>query len=170
MDSSPSAKQRLPLLYLILFCVIVGGISSLWGYQYFGKNSPDFLPQILRTANPGYLSNDFYLNSLSGLSNPRLYFDELLAWLSILMPLTQAFLGLTVLCNILITLEIALLARDLFDGSDSAALVSALAVMSAKTFLLGNFISFSLSPLDPDLLILPLVLAGLWAALRQRPL
>ncbi len=170
MDSSPSVKQRLPLVYLVLFCVLVGSISSLWGYQYFGKNSPDFLPQILRAANPGYLPNDFYLNSLSGPSNPRLYFDGLLAWLSILMPLTRVFLGLTVLCNILMTLGIALLARDLFDGSDGAALVSSVAVMSAKTFLLGNFNDFSLSPLDPDLLILPLVLFGIWAALRQRPL
>jgi hypothetical protein len=170
MDPSPSAKQRLPLVYLVLFCVIVGLISSLWGYQYFGKNSPDYIPQILRAGDPGYLANDFYLNSSSGLSNPRFYFDELLAWLSILMPLTWAFLGLTVLCNILITLEIALLARDLFDGSDGAALVSSLAVMSAETFLLGNFNDFSLAPLDPDLLILPLVLIGIWAALRQRPL
>jgi len=170
MDPSPFVKQRLPLVYLVLFCVLVGLISSLWGYQYFGKNSADFLPQIFRAADPGYLTNDFYLNSLSGLSNPRFYFDELLAWLSILMPLTRVFLGLTVLCNILITLEIALLARDLFDGSDGAALVASLAVMSAETFLLGNFNVFYLSPLDPDLLILPLVLVGIWAALRQRPL
>ncbi|MGD0004178.1 MAG: DUF6798 domain-containing protein [Anaerolineaceae bacterium] len=170
MDLSPSSKHRLPQVYLVLFCVIVGLISSLWGYQYFGKNSPNYLPQILRVLNPGYLSNDFYLNSMSSLSSPRVYFNGLVAWLSALMGLTRVFLGLTVLCNILITLEIALLARDLFDGSDVTALVSALAVMSAKTFLLGNFISFFLSPLDADLLILPLVLAGIWAALRQRPL
>ncbi len=170
MNPSPSSKHRLPLSYLVLFCVIVGGISSLWGYQFFGKNSPNYLPQILRVLNPSYLSNDFLLNSMSSPSSPRLYFNGLVAWLSTLMGLTWVFLGLTILCNILITLEIALLARDLFDGSDSAALVSALAVMSAKTFLLGNFINFSLSPLDADLLIMPLVLAGLWAALRQRPL
>jgi hypothetical protein len=170
MDHSSSSKHRLPLLYLVLFCVIVGVISSLWGYQYFGNNSPDFLPQILRTINPGYLSNDFYLNSTSGLSSPRFYFNGLVAWLSGLLSLTRVFLGLTILCNILLTLETALLTRHLFDGSDGAALVSALAVITAKTFLLGNYNDFSLSPLDAGLLILPLVLAGIWAALRQRPL
>jgi len=170
MDHSPPSKHRLPLVYLVLFCVIVGVISSLWGYEYFGNNSVDFLPQILRTTNPGYLSNDFYLNSTSGLSSPRFYFNGLLAWLSGLLSLTRVFLGLTILCNILLALETALLTRDLFSGSDGAALVSALAVITAKTFLLGNYNDFSLSPLDAGLLILPLVLAGIWAALRQRPL
>ncbi len=168
MDHLP--KHRLPLVYLVLFCVIVGVISSLWGYQYFGNNSVDFLPQILRTLNPGYLSNDFLVNSMSGPSSPRFYFNGLVAWLSGLLSLTRVFLGLTILCNILLALGTALLTRHLFDGSDGATLVSALVVMSARTFLLGNYDHFYIRPLDAGLLILPLVLAGIWAALRQRPL
>lgn len=88
-------KRQLPLVYLALFCIVTGCISALWSYRYYDSNSNtvDYLPQILRTINPNYLPNDFYLNNSIGPASPRFYFDELMAGLARLMTLPRAYLS-----------------------------------------------------------------------------
>ena len=162
-------SRRLPFGYLALFCLLVGGVASLWGYSYIGGNQVEQLPLVMRAIDPTYLSNDFFVNTF-GPTSPRYFFAELLALLARLAPLPAVYLGLTILCNSLSALVTALVARDLFDGSDAAALFAALAVMSAKTFWLGYYNIIYHTPLEPSLLVMPLLLACIWAGLRQRPL
>jgi hypothetical protein len=171
MSQNPtiSHPRRLPLGYLALFCLLVGGIASLWGYSYIGGNQVEQLPLVMRAIDPTYLANDFFVNTF-GPTSPRYFFAELVALLARVLPLPAVYLGLTILCNSLSALVTALVARDLFDGSDAAALFAALAVMSAKTFWLGYYNIVYHTPLEPSLLVMPLLLACIWAGLRQRPL
>jgi len=157
------------MAYLALFCLLVGGIASLWGYSYVGGNQVEQLPLVMRAIDPSYLARDFFVNTFDRTS-PRYFFSELIAILSRLAPLPVVYLALTVLCNSLTALITALFARDLFDGSDAAALLSALAVMSARTFWLGYYNIIYRTPLEPSLLVMPLLLACIWAGLRQRPI
>ncbi len=165
-------KQQLPLVYLALFCIVTGTISALWSYRYYDSNSNtvDYLPQILRTINPNYLPNDFYLNNSTGPASPRFYYDVLMAGLARLMSLPRAYLLMTIFTQIMIALVTALFTRDLFNGSDGAALIAILAVMSVKTFELSFRDNFYYSPLEPSLLVMPLLMVSIWAALRQRPI
>ena len=171
MSQNPptSHPRRLPTGYLALFCLLVGGVASLWGYSYVGGNQVEQLPLVMRAIDPTYLANDFFVNTF-GPTSPRYYFAELLALLARVLPLPAVYLGLTILCNSLSALVTGLAARDLFDGSDAAALFAALAVMSAKTFWLGYYNVIYHTPLEPSLLVMPLLLACIWAGLRQRPL
>jgi hypothetical protein len=171
MSQNPTTlhPQRLPVGYLALFCLLVGGVASVWGYSYVGGNQVEQLPLVMRALDPTFLANDFFVNTF-GPSSPRYFFSELIAMLSRLASLPAIYLGLTILCNSLSALVTALFARDLFDGSDAAALFAALAVMSAKTFWLGYYNIVYHTPLEPSLLVMPLLLACIWAGLRQRPL
>lgn len=157
------------MAYLALFCLLVGGVASLWGYSYIGGNQVEQLPLVMRAIDPSYLANDFFVNTF-GPTSPRYFFAELIALLSRLAPLPAVYLGLTILCNSLSALVTALFARELFDGSDAVALFAALAVMSAKTFWLGYNNIIYYTPLEPALLVMPLLLVCIWAGLRQRPL
>ncbi len=171
MSQNPttSHSRRLSFGYLALFCLLVGGTASLWGYSYVGGNQVEQLPLVMRAIDPTYLANDFFVNTF-GPTSPRYFFAELIALLARLAPLPAVYLGLTVLCNSLSALVTALFARDLFDGSDAAALFAALAVMSAKTFWLGYYNIVYHTPLEPSLLVMPLLLVCIWAGLRRRPL
>ena len=171
MSQNPTTShpRRLPFGYLALFCLLVGGVASLWGYSYIGGNQVEQLPLVMRAIDPTYLANDFFVNAF-GPTSPRYFFAELIALLARLLPLPAVYLGLTILCNSLSALVTALFARDLFDSSDAAALFAALAVMSAKTFWLGYYNIVYHTPLEPSLLVMPLLLACIWAGLRQRPL
>jgi hypothetical protein len=171
MSQNPTIThpRRLSLVYLGLFCLLVGGVASLWGYSYIGGNQVEQLPLAMRAIDPSYLARDFFVNTF-GPTSPRYFFSELIAILSRLAPLPAVYLALTILCNSLTALVTALFARDLFDGSDAAALLSALAVMSARTFWLGYYNIIYRTPLEPSLLVMPLLLACIWAGLRQRPL
>ncbi len=170
MSQNPTISQprRLPFGYLALFCLLVGGVASLWGYSYIGGNQVEQLPLVMRAIDPTYLANDFFVNTF-GPTSPRYFFAELIALLARLAPLPAVYLGLTILCNSLSALVTALFARDLFDGSDAATLFAALAVMSAKTFWLGYYNVVYHTPLEPSLLVMPLLLACIWAGLRRRP-
>jgi hypothetical protein len=169
LKPASSHPRRLPLFYLALFCLLIGGIASLWGYSYVGGNQIEQLPLVMRAIDPSYLANDFFVNTF-GPTSPRYFFSELIAILSRLAPLPAVYLALTILCNSLTALVTALFARDLFDSSDAAALFAALAVMSARTFWLGYYNIIYRTPLEPSLLVMPLLLACIWAGLRQRPL
>ncbi len=170
MSQNPTIThpRRLPSGYLALFCLLVGGVAALWGYSYIGGNQVEQLPLVMRAIDPTYLANDFFVNTF-GPTSPRYFFAELIALLARLAPLPAVYLGLTILCNSLSALVTALFARDLFDGSDAAALFAALAVMSAKTFWLGYYNVVYHTPLEPSLLVMPLLLACIWAGLRRRP-
>src|SRR5437763_1833635 len=133
LNPTISHPPRLAFGYLALFCLLIGGIASLWGYSYVGGNQVEQLPLVLRAIDPAYLAKDFFVNTFDRTS-PRYFFAELIAILSHLAPLPAIYLTLTILCNSLTALVTALFARHLFDGSDAAALLSALAVMSARTF------------------------------------
>jgi hypothetical protein len=171
MSQNPTTSQprRLSIGYLALFSLLVGGVASLWGYSYVGGNQVEQLPLVMRAIDPTYLANDFFVNTF-GPTSPRYFFAELIAFLARVLPLPAVYLGLTILCNSLSALVTALFARDLFDGSDAAALFAALAVMSAKTFWLGYYNIVYHTPLEPSLLVMPLLLVCIWAGLRRRPL
>jgi len=167
--SAPLRTHRLHLALLVLFCILVGLVASVWGYSYVGGNQVEQLPLVMRSIDPNFLSNDFFVNGFDRTS-PRFFFAGFLALLAWVIPLPAAYLLLTILCNSLTTLVTALFARDLFDGSDGAALFTALAVMVAKTFWLGYSNVIYRTPLEPSLLAMPLLLLAIWAGLRQRPL
>jgi hypothetical protein len=167
--SAEPPKPRLHLAFIVLFCLLIGLLTSIWGYSYVGGNQVEQLPLVMRAADSSFLSNDFFVNGFDRAS-PRFFFAGLLALLEKVIPLPGVYLLLTILCNSLTALVTALFARDLFDGSDGAALFTALSVMVAKTFWLGYSNVIYRTPLEPSLLVMPLLLLAIWAGLRQRPL
>ena len=157
---------------LLAVCAfLIAGMATLWGYNYGTGNQVEQLPIVLRALDHSYLSQDFFVNA-SEAYGPRLYYAAFLASLTSWsgLPLYVVFLVLTMLANFMVALVSGLVARDLFDKSLNAGLLAVCAVMGLKTFWLGGSNTISSTFLEPSHLVMPLLLATLWAGLRQRPL
>lgn len=123
----------------------------------------------MRAGNPAYLTNDFFTNASQDYG-PRTFFADSVAFFARLAPLSTVYLLLTIIANIAIAAITALAARDLFKGSDLAGLLSAVAVMTLKTFWLGYSNIIYDYFLEPAHLAMPFVLVAIWAGLRRKPI
>jgi hypothetical protein len=154
---------------IAIFAAAAGVLASLWGYRYASGNQVEQLPVVLRAMDPTYLTNDFFVNASAGYS-PRTQFAEFVAFFTRFASLPHVYLALTILANVGIALATAVVALELFDHSPAAALLSMMAVMSAKTFWLGYSNVIYRNFLEPEHLAMPFVLLAVWAALRRKPI
>jgi hypothetical protein len=154
---------------LLILALCLGVATTVAGYRYGDGNHVSQLPAVLRAMDPGYLGNDFYVNSTAEFG-PRAYFARLLAAVATAPGLPAVYFGLTLCANVATALTAGGLARALFHGSNLAALWGACLVMAVSTFELGYTGQFGRAQLLPSTLAQPLLVAALWAGVRRRPL
>ena len=179
MSLSIARKPVLSIWAVLLFSILIGLMASLWGYRYGGGNQIEQLPIVMRAIDPSFLTHDFFTNATQGFG-PRTFFALIVAFLvraiqgqqsaAFQMALPAVYLALTILGNIGIAFVTARFARDLFDGSDLAGLLSAAAVMTLKSFWLGySNVTYDYF-LEPAHLAMPFLILAIWAGLRRQPL
>jgi hypothetical protein len=152
----------------LLLAVLIGLITTLWGYHFGDESHISHLPLISRAMDDSYLAADFYLEQASG-PGPRFYYVELLASLARVVPLPPLFFGLTLVVNVCMALISALVARDLFGRSRLVGALAAAMVLGVPTINLGGGGSLGAKILIPFDLVTPLIFLSVWAAIRLRP-
>jgi len=157
------ASSPLPV---VLLAVLAGVMVTCQGYYFGGGNHVDHLPAILRAMDATYLPNDFLVNSMEGFPG-RYFYIELLAGLGRVIPLPYVFLILTFASNIAAALLAGLAARDLFG--DWAGPIAICIVMAVAGIGLGEATALRGPQLMPQTLVVPLLIAALWAAMCGRP-
>jgi len=158
-------ERRSNLLALAGLSGFGGLLATVRGYTYGSGNYVEQLPLILHAAHPGWLSNDFF-TVVASAPGPRMWYSLSLAWVSKLIPLEWAFLALVLLSNMGTILLASLLARDLFG--DTAGLVTSFLVSFGVPTRLGGAAFLTASILTPQLLVMPLIVAAVWAATRRK--
>jgi hypothetical protein len=164
MVNNMSKKSFSTITHIILFSLLAGILVTFQNYEFGAGNHIEQLPLIFRSANPDYLPNDFFVNSASGFG-PRFYYTALIGFIGRVISIEDVFLLFTLLSNILVVLITGFTARNLF-GEWAGLLV--IPIISAGGIIqLGEASALTQSNLLPQLLVMPLCLAAIWAALRQ---
>ena len=100
-------------LVLLSFSVLYGLIAAaLSGYFYGLVDHPPHLALIFRAMDPGYLTNDFFVNAASGFG-PRFYYSHMLAFLAGYVPLHIVVAVIWLSTFVAVTLITAFAARDI---------------------------------------------------------
>lgn len=151
-----------------LLAVVFATVATLVFYKGYGRaDQIEQLPIILRALDSGFLTQDFFTNVTEG-AIARLHYSKLLAALIQLTgSLPLLFLLITWISNIAIALISFGITRDLFGGSARAGLFAVALVMAAYTFSLGWISVGSMWMLTPTTLVLPFVLAAVWALIKN---
>ena len=151
---------------IVLLSLLAGAMVTCSGYSFGTVNQTDHLPVIFRAMDSTYLPSDFLVNSMDGFPG-RYFYVEFMALLGHLIPLPYVFLILTFASNIATALLTGLAARDLFG--DWAGPIAICIVMAVAGIGLGEATALRGSLLTPQTLVVPLLIAALWAAMRGRP-
>ena len=152
-------------LVLLSFSVLFGLVTaSLSGYYYgLGDQAPQ-LALISRIIDPGYLTNDFFVNAASGFG-PRFYYSHLLAFVASFVPLHIAVAVMWLLAYVAVIAITSFTARAL-TGSVLGGMIAAILVTLSSPFSLG-FAATALIPiLTPRFLALPFALFAIWKGIR----
>lgn len=162
--------------YLVLAAlniVLFSGLSmAADGYSFLGQgtNQISQLPIVLRALDPGYLSNDWYVNQMDGFS-ARQVFALVVSGLAKVIGLSYAYLFLQWSSGVMVGLVTFFVTRAVFRGDRVACLLASLLVLVLNPFVLGS--PFSLvtvrGGLVPLSLAQPLFLLALVFALCDRP-
>lgn len=148
--------------------VVAGLLATFQSYTYGMINQIELLPYVVRAKDAGYLVSDFFTNTFTEYNfGPRHPYALLLGWAGRVVSLPALFLVLTLASNTAVALVTGLAARDLF-GPGAGLLAIPLLLAGSRTDL-GASAHLVAGHLMPALLIKPLVLVTVWAALRQRP-
>jgi hypothetical protein len=164
MATSPRAELR----HLVAAALLIGGVATLWGYQYGTGNQTEYILAAERALDGNFLSRDFFSNTTASFG-PRTYFTLLVASLGAILPLPVVFFLFAVATNAATSLVTALAGRELF-GSSRAGVLGACMVMSLDTLRLGDAARLASPSLLQATLAIPLLLCAIWASLRSRPL
>lgn len=155
---------------LTVFSVLIGLLSAaLSHYNYGTVNQPVYLPELLRAVHPGYLTNDFWLNSASEFG-PRFYYTLAFALAADFVSIPAISYLLFIVARCALSVGAAFATRDI-SGSSAAALIVASVSVSASPFRLGYEAGFSnaiKSYLAPDMLAEPFLLFAIWRGIRGR--
>lgn len=152
-----------------MLAVVFATVATLVFYKGYGRaDQIEQLPIILRALDSGFLTQDFFTNVTEG-AIARLHYSKLLAALIQLTgSIPLLFLLITWISNIAIAQISFGITRDLFEGSARAGLFAVALVMAAYTFSLGWISVGSMWMLTPTTLVLPFVLAAVWALIKSK--
>ena len=151
-----------------MFAVLIGLLSvALSGYFFGQSDHTEQLPQVFRAIDPGYLTNDFFVNSASEFG-PRFYFVRFIALVAAIAPVPAIYAALFVLTNVAVAAITAFAARDL-TGSTIGGMVPATLAVSLTHFYLGNGVGLTLHIFIPQTIALPLSLFAIWRGARGEP-
>jgi hypothetical protein len=155
---------------VLLFSLLIGVLTTIASGYYYGlKDHIQQLPVLFREIDGSYLSRDFFVNA-SDSFGPRFYYLKLIAALEPYCPIPILYLLLTCLCNVLVCFITYLVSRELFRGSNLAAMMACVLVMTGGGIMLGHSTRLHSRVLIPSFLILPLALLSLWMGIRKKPL
>ena len=153
---------------LASFSVLYGLIAAvLSGYHYGLSNHAEQLPIIFRFIDPGYLANDFFVNTASEFG-PRFYYSHALAVIAVHVPLPAAAAVLWVTAFVAVAVITAFTARDL-SGSVLGGMIAVVLVTLPAPFALGNRASVFDPLLVPSFLAMPFALFAVWKGVRGQP-
>ena len=156
---------------LAIFSILIGLLSAaLSGYTYGNGPQAVHLPEIFRAVHPGYLANDFWLNSASQFG-PRFYYTQGIAFVANFIPIPVILYILFVFTCCATSIVVAFAARDL-SGSTVAALVITSLSVSISPFWLGHHAGFLTAmrlPLIPSALAEPFLVFAIWRGIRGEP-
>lgn len=153
---------------IIVFAIFIGSLATFVnGYKYGLGNHIEQPPIILRLLDSTYLVKDFFVNANAGFGS-RFYYSRLLAFLGTYLPLPIIFLFLTLLSNIAVCFITCVVARNLFKGSNFAAMIAGALVMSVISIDLGGASMLFDSYFTPSVLAMPFALLALWTGIKQR--
>lgn len=169
MYSERIGISQVTLRHVVFYSATIGVIGTSLGYKFGVSNHIEQLPMVFRAIDSSFLSNDFFTNSTAGFG-PRFYYVEFIALLARFWPLVSVFLILLIFSNTAIALISALMARDLFNGSNIVAIFAAGSIISLRTFGLGWRGAIPSTVLIPDALAMPLLLLSIWMGLKNRPI
>lgn len=153
--------------YLIL---LIAGTLLLFISQYSGYDSGNhqqFLPNIYRMIEPGYLSEDWYTNTTEGY-NVRLYANLLvIACFKIFGSMEAAFLILMLGATIMLSVSIFYLALYFYEDKKKAALLTLFCQATISTTFAGSAPMYTTGHLA-NALAYPISFIGLNLILRRR--
>ena len=151
------------------FCVLFSLIAaSLSGYYYGLIDHAAQLPLIFRLIDPGYLTNDFFVNSASGFG-PLFFYSHVLAFLGRYMPLDGAMAVVWLFTFIAVTVITAFAARDL-TGSALGGMIAVILITLSTPFYLGSAATVFEPSLIPRFLAMPFGLFAIWKGIRDQPI
>ncbi len=151
------------------FCVLFGLIAaSLSGYSYGLSDHAIQLPLIFRLIDPGYLTNDFFVNSASGFG-PVFFYSHVLAFSGKYMPLDGAMAVLWLFAYIAVILVTAFTAKDV-TGSVLGGMIAAILITLSTPFSLGSAATVFEPLLIPRFLAMPFGLFAIWKGIRDQPI
>ncbi|MCC6476292.1 hypothetical protein IT157_04480 [bacterium] len=165
-----SRNRTLRLWELALFCVAAGILSTLLhGYEYMTSDQLEQIPLILRKLDANYLTSDYFISAMSVVS-PRIYFVNMMAWLTQFASLETIYFSLTLIQHIAIALVTMFAARRLFPGGDLAPILATTFVVSIAGIYIGGAAHLELNYMVPKLLILFLALWAVWEGVNLHPI
>lgn len=164
-DGRPINSRLLLLSYSLLFALVAATLS---GYHYGLSDHAEQLPIIFRALDPGYLSNDFFVNSASGFG-PRSYYSRILAFVAGYVPLDAAMAVIWLFCFVAVIVVTAFAAKDI-TGSVLGGTIAALLVTLSAPFHLGSEATVFAPSLIPRFLAMPLGLLAIWKGIKNQPI
>jgi hypothetical protein len=105
----------------LTFVLLLSAFVIVRGYRFGAADQNEYLPQLYRMLDPGYLGNDWFTNETAGL-NPRTYFIAVLAGPTAVMGAAAAHLLLYAACFAAFGLGVVRLGRRLFGPVEAAVL------------------------------------------------
>ena len=156
-------------IYLLAFSVLFGlSAAALSGYSYGLSNLTEQLPIVFRLIDPGYLTNDFFVNATQEFG-PRFYYSHLLAFLAGYVPLHGAMAVLWLLAYVSVIVVTAFTARDI-TGSVLGGMSAAILVTLSAPFFLGSDSPLFKLFLVPGFLAMPFGMFAIWNGIKGKPI
>lgn len=118
------------------FMVLLALFSTFISYRFASGNQVEQLPMILRQLNPEFLSNDFFLSTTSQFG-PRVYFVNLMSWVSEWLSLPWAYAVFTFLSNLALVMVTQWAARNVIGAGRLGTALACVMVLGLSSFHLG---------------------------------
>lgn len=155
----------------VFFCILLAAINTFILYQNYGTgDQKSELPLLNRAMDPGYLPNDFYVNSASEYG-PRFIYSKIIAAVATEDTLPWIVFLLTLFVNIIVSLVSYSIALEIFGHYQSreTGILAAGLVMSVHLFSLGYHKQIIACQLLSSTLAFAFIALSFWMAFRLRP-
>ena len=141
-------KPRNAWLILIAVSVFIGTAYAFRHYAAVGSgNQAEDLPQILRTLDANYLTEDHFVNSSTANFSIRFYYVQMMVGLIRIFGLDQTFFVTTLLLNIVTIFLTALFTYELFEKNLLAGIVATVLTTQTIFQIGGGYITLTNSTL-----------------------
>jgi hypothetical protein len=163
LSRKPSALKSGDYYFMVLLALF----SALLSYRFASGNQLEQLPMILRQLNPEFLSNDFFLSTTSQFG-PRVYFVNLMSWVSEWLPLPWTYAVFTFLSDLALVMVTQWAARNVIGAGRLGTALACVMVLGLSSFHLGDATQLRYGVFQPASLAIPGALWAVGLGLRGR--